>query len=209
MTHAAWLGLRPRRWLIRANAGALEARGNSWIKIGSTCAGSALDVGEGAKGLADIATLLAHAGTAVPAVTLATGQPPDTGADPLRDTTARIAHRNRLGQLDVDLTDAEHDNDLHRAERLHDEPDALLHELNQATGPGGRPRRFGSPSERARKAVTGRTRDSITRIAQLHPALAAHLHSAISTGTTCRYEPAAPVRRTLRPATAVVSTSCA
>ena len=90
-----------------------------------------------------------------------------------------------------------HDNDLHRAERLHDERDALLHELNQAIGPGGRPRRLGSESERARKAVTGRIRDSIARIAQLHPALAAHLDRAISTGTACRYAPGTPVHWTL------------
>ena len=150
-----------------------------------------------AKGLADIATLLAHDGTGVPAVTLATGQPPTTGADPLLDTTALSAYRARLRQLDVDLADAEHDNDLHRAERLHDERDALLHELGQAIGPGGRPRRLGSESERARKAVTGRIRDSIARIAQLHPALAAHLDSAISTGTACRYAPGTPVHWTL------------
>ena len=150
-----------------------------------------------AKGLADIATLLAHNGTGVPAVTLATGQPPTTGADPLLDTTALSAYRARLRQLDVELADAEHDNDLHRAERLHDERDALLHELGQAIAPGGRPRRLGGESERARKAVTGRIRDSIARIAQLHPALAAHLDSAISTGTACRYAPGTPVHWTM------------
>lgn len=173
--------------------GAFRKDGAVWTL---TWAGTTVRLAD-AKGLADIATLLAHRGTAVPAITLATGLPPTTGADPLLDKTALAAYRNRLRQLDVDLADAEGDNNLHRAERLHDERDALLHELGQAVGPGGRPRRLGSESERARKAVTGRIRDSIARIAQLHPALAAHLDSAISTGTACRYEPGTPVHWTL------------
>jgi AAA ATPase domain len=173
--------------------GAFRKDGGVWTL---TWAGTTVRLAD-AKGLADIATLLAHSGTAVPAVTLATGQPPTTGADPLLDTTALSAYRARLRRLDVELADAEHDNDLHRAERLHDERDALLHELCQAIAPGGRPRRLGSESERARKAVTGRIHDSIAHIAQVHPALAAHLGSAISTGTACRYEPGTPVHWTL------------
>jgi hypothetical protein len=48
----------------------------------------------------------------------------------------------------------------------------------------------GDPSERARKAVTARVRDAIARIVAVHPDLGAHLRASIRTGTTCMYEPA-------------------
>ena len=143
-----------------------------------------------AKGLHDIAALLASPGEPVHAVMLVTGRPPSTGADAVLDPRAIAAYRARLRELDADVADAEADHDPRRAELARDERDALIHELSQAVGPGGRPRRLGSDGERARKAVTGRIRDSIDRIARHHPALADHLHMSISTGTTCRYHTA-------------------
>ena len=142
-----------------------------------------------AKGLHDIAALLARAGEPVHAVQLVTGRPPTTGADAVLDPAAIAAYRARLRDLETDLAEAEADHDLHRAALARDERDALLHELSHAVGPGGRPRRLGSEGERARKAVTGRIRDSIARIARHHPALAEHLDKSISTGTTCSYTP--------------------
>jgi hypothetical protein len=65
-------------------------------------------------------------------------------------------------------------------------------ELAAAAGLGGRPRRLGDRSERARKAVTARIRDVIARIERAHPALGAHLRVSITTGTFCAYSPAAP-----------------
>jgi hypothetical protein len=185
------------RWTERLAVFATSTTGHGTFRKDAavwtlTWAGTTVRLAD-AKGLADIATLLAESGAAVPAVTLATGLPPTTGADAVLDPTALAAYRARLRHVDADLTHAEADHDLHRVERLHDERDALFHELAQAIGPGGRRRTLGSESERARKAVTGRIRDSISRIAQHHPALAAHLDSSISTGTSCRYEPAAPV----------------
>jgi len=43
------------------------------------------------------------------------------------------------------------------------EPDAPLHHLAAATGLGGRSRRLGDHSERARKAVSARVRDAETK----------------------------------------------
>ncbi|MEV1145785.1 hypothetical protein, partial [Micromonospora sp. NPDC049799] len=62
-----------------------------------------------------------------------------------------------------------------------------------AAGLAGRTRRLGDESERARKAVTGRIRDTLRRIDDRHPALAAHLRDSVSTGSSCRYQPATPV----------------
>jgi hypothetical protein len=50
-----------------------------------------------------------------------------------------------------------------------------------------------APAERARKAVSARIRDAITKIGGYHPELAAHLEAAVSTGATCMYRPELPI----------------
>ncbi|RQX28948.1 hypothetical protein DLJ57_22255, partial [Micromonospora chalcea] len=69
----------------------------------------------------------------------------------------------------------------------------LLDQLRTAAGLAGRSRRLGDQAERARKAVTGRIRDTLRRIDQRHPALAAHLRESVTTGGACRYLPPEPV----------------
>jgi len=44
-------------------------------------------------------------------------------------------------------------------------------------------------SDRARKAVTSRIRESSARITTEHPALGIHLENAIRTGVFCSYRP--------------------
>jgi hypothetical protein len=71
-----------------------------------------------AKGLRDIAVLLASPGRPVPALELLAGRPvPDGGADPVLDDRARAAYRARLAELEAEVDDAEDAADLHRAER--------------------------------------------------------------------------------------------
>jgi hypothetical protein len=65
-------------------------------------------------------------------------------------------------------------------------------QVSAATGLGGRSRRLGDPSERARKAVTARIHDVIGRIADIHPALGAHLRATVTTGLYCAYSPPTP-----------------
>jgi hypothetical protein len=55
----------------------------------------------------------------------------------------------------------------------------------------GGARRLGDASERARKAVSERIRDTLRRLDRRHPTLARHLRASVSTGTTCRYQPSA------------------
>jgi hypothetical protein len=69
------------------------------------------------------------------------------------------------------------------------ERDALLAELRGASGLGGRPRRLGDPTERARKTVTARIRDTLRHLDRRHPELADHLRATVSTGATCCYVP--------------------
>ena len=98
------------------------------------------------------------------------------------DRTAREAYRRRLGDLDADLAEAESNNDLGRAERVRIERDFLVAELSAAVGLGGRIRRSGDSTERARKAVAGRIKQAIDRIAGEAPALGRHLRNSVKTG---------------------------
>ena len=119
------------------------------------------------------------------------------GADPVLDDRAKARYRHRLAELDEEIDRAlgRHDDD--RAAELDHERQALIDELRRATGLAGRSRRLGDEGERARKTVTARVRDSMRRLDQRHPELAHHLRATISTGLTCRYQPAGDVTWTL------------
>ncbi len=112
-----------------------------------------------------------------------------TGADEVLDQQARAAGRQRLTALDEELTEAEAWHDTERASRLRAEKDFLVRELAAATGLGGRPRRLGAESERARLNVTRAIRSAIAKIRDRAPAAAAHLDRSVRTGSRCSYSP--------------------
>jgi hypothetical protein len=142
-----------------------------------------------AKGLHDIATLLASPNRPVHVFTLLGLDADPAGADPVLDRRALAAYRARLGELDAQLDRADVTGDREGAERAAGERDALLAQLRSASGLGGRPRRLGAETERARKAVTARIRDVVRRIDAVHPDLGAHLSATVHTGTSCTYAP--------------------
>ena len=144
------------------------------------------------KGLHDIAVLLARPGQPVPASDLAGTIAPSRG-EPALDRRALAEYRARLRDLDDDIADAESGHDPERAARARVERDALVAELTRSVGRGGRPRRLGDDTEKARKTVTARIHRALRLLDTHHPALAAHLRQAVHTGTTCRYEPAHPI----------------
>ena len=154
-----------------------------------------------AKGLRDLAVLLAAPGREVAATELVAGVHGGTatalaalGADPVLDDRARAAYRARLADLDDELAEADAHHDIERSARLASERDALIGELARATGLGGRRRRLGDAAERARTTVTARIRDAIGRIERAHPELGRHLRASIVTGARCAYRPAETVR---------------
>jgi hypothetical protein len=154
-----------------------------------------------AKGLRDLAVLLAAPGREVAVTDLAAGVPGGEapavaalGADPVLDDRARAAYRARLAELDGELAEADAHHDIERSARLAAERDALIGELARATGLGGRRRRLGDATERARTTVTARIRDAIGRIERAHPELGRHLRASITTGARCAYRPAETVR---------------
>jgi hypothetical protein len=73
------------------------------------------------------------------------------------------------------------------------ERDALVAELTRSVGRGGRPRRLGDDTEKARKTVTARIHRALRLLDVHHPALAGHLRESLHTGTTCSYQPASPL----------------
>jgi AAA ATPase domain len=152
-----------------------------------------------AKGLGDLHRLLSQPGVDIPAVRLvdpvggavvvaARGM----GGDPVLDDEAKSRYKRRLSQLDEEIDRAVARGDDRRAAAADTERQALLDELRLAAGLAGRTRRLGDEAERARKTVTARIRDMLRRLDRGHPELAAHLRDAVSTGVTCRYQPAEP-----------------
>ncbi|MGH9287888.1 MAG: hypothetical protein ACRD0V_06270 [Acidimicrobiales bacterium] len=151
-----------------------------------------------AKGLRDLHTLLGQPGTDVPGLVLldpgrVTPGVPRFGADAILDERAKARYRRRLAELDEQIDRALGRHDDGRAAELDHERQALIRELRRAIGLAGRSRRLGDEGERARKTVTARIRDSLRRIDDRHPELARHLRATISTGVTCRYQPAGDV----------------
>ncbi len=150
-----------------------------------------------AKGLHDLRHLLSHPGTPVPATALHQAGSEPSGASghgvDMLDDRARAEYRRRLDDLDDDITEALALGDPERAARAGEERDFLVAELSAAVGLGGRSRRMGDDTERARKAVTMRVRNAVVRIGGVHPRLGRHLSLTVRTGMLCSYEPEEPV----------------
>lgn len=149
-----------------------------------------------AKGLRDLHSLLGLPGADVPAVRLLAPEGGDLviaagqlGGDPVLDEEAKRRYKEHLARLDAEIDRAAARDDVRGVEKYDRERQALLDELRTAAGLGGRSRRLGDQTERARKTVTARIRDTLRKLDTLHPALAAHLKASVTTGTTCAYRP--------------------
>ncbi|MFI0759468.1 ATP-binding protein [Streptomyces anulatus] len=149
-----------------------------------------------AKGLRDLHSLLGLPGTDVPAVQLLAPEGGDLvvaagqlGGDPVLDEEAKRRYKEHLARLDSEIDRAAARDDARGVEKYDRERQALLDQLRSAAGLGGRTRRLGDQTERARKTVTARIRDTLRKLDTLHPALAAHLKASVTTGTTCAYRP--------------------
>jgi tetratricopeptide (TPR) repeat protein len=144
------------------------------------------------------------AGTSPPSARRAQSQVPEgysiMGMDvgEVLDPAAKAAYRRRIDELRQDLEEAESHSDLERASRLRADIDFVVDELASAVGLGGRGRVSNSPGERARSAVTKSLRNTLQRIAQVHPTLGTHLLATVRTGYYCSYrpDPRAPVEWT-------------
>lgn len=105
------------------------------------------------------------------------------------DSKAREAYRQRLAETEEDISEAEANNDFHRAELARADRQFLVDELCRGVGLNGRARTVGDGVERARTSATRSLRYALDRIAQHHPSLGEHLERTIRTGTYFAYEP--------------------
>jgi hypothetical protein len=142
-------------------------------------------------GMGYLAELLTHPGQEIPALALTSGgsAPRDPVHHELLDDTARTAYAGRVRELRADLDEAEANNDIARRELLQGELDALVDQLEVATGFGGRPRAFTDSTERARTAVSKAIKRAIDAIDDASPVIAEVLRKTVSTGATCLYRP--------------------
>jgi surface antigen len=149
-------------------------------------------------GMLHLAVLLANPCREVPAVELVSGvdrvsqAAATTGGSgqPVLDRTAITQYSARLAELREAIDRLADGGDDRRAAQLHAERDWLVAELSQATGLGGRTRRFTDGAERARLAVGRAIRRAIDRVEAVDPVIGAHLRDSVHTGVRCVYRPA-------------------
>lgn len=108
---------------------------------------------------------------------------------PVLDRAALDAYRRRLADVDDDIEEATQRNDLGRVAKAQADREYLVTELTRATGLGGRMRRTGGSSERARTSVARSLRYALAELAAHHPDVAQHLRTSLRTGTYCSYQP--------------------
>jgi tetratricopeptide (TPR) repeat protein len=157
-----------------------------------------------AKGLHYIARLIREPGREFHVLDLVTtecGWPPDVNsqseagagsaflgdAGALLDPRAKEAYRRRLADIEDDIKEAQDAADVEREAQGNTEREILVRELSRAVGLGGRDRRAGLASERARASVTKAVRLATSRIREYSGPLAEHLDRNIRTGTRCVY----------------------
>jgi non-specific serine/threonine protein kinase len=144
------------------------------------------------RGLAHLARLIAEPGREIHAADLAgTASSADVGdAGAQLDPHARAEYEERLRELREEREEAERLHDRGRFERCSQEIEWLAGELSRGFGLGGRERRAGAASERARQSVTRAIKYAIDKIEPHEAGLADHLRRNVRTGTFCSYAPA-------------------
>jgi tetratricopeptide (TPR) repeat protein len=164
----------------------LEREGDVWVVSAST--GAPFRV-KHAKGMEYLAHLLQNPGREVYVLILggAGEGPEDAGA--ILDERAKLAYKERVEELEDQLTLAEQLGDRGRATRAREELEAVAEELASAVGLGGRDRKAASNVQRARVNVQRRLKDALRRIAEQDPTLGRYLDATVRTGTYCVYRP--------------------
>ncbi len=116
-------------------------------------------------------------------------------AGEMLDPQAKKDYQRRYRELNEELEDLRERGDHERAEKVESELECLRRELARAIGLGGRDRRAGSASERARLSVTRAIKAAVQKISEQQAELGELLDRRISTGAFCSYvsDPLNPV----------------
>ncbi|HUR22682.1 MAG TPA: hypothetical protein VMZ73_02300 [Acidimicrobiales bacterium] len=144
-----------------------------------------------AKGLADLAVMLARPGREVHVAELAGAAElgPRPAPDALLDDKAIASYRARLTVLVEEEDEADTMGDAQRSGLARAEREALVERLAADLGLGGRSRTAEDWAERTRKAVRRRVAGALKRIEAEHPPLGRHLRASVKTGAFCAYDP--------------------
>ena len=110
-------------------------------------------------------------------------------AGEMLDEQTKSSYRRRLSELREELEEARELGNADRAEKAEAEIDSITVEISRAVALGGRGRRAGSASDRARQSVAKTIKSVLERIAQSDAALGDILSRCIKTGTFCSYQP--------------------
>jgi tetratricopeptide (TPR) repeat protein len=148
------------------------------------------------RGVRYLAELLIRPGKQIKVLELTGGGELESfAAQPVLDSAARAAYRRRVKELTELIEDDPDGAPRHRAEL-----GALLEQLRQDTGIGGRSRAFADAHERARTSVRKAIKRAIDEITHVEPEIGALLAETVTTGATCCYTPHPdhPVRWTTR-----------
>ncbi|NIR31929.1 MAG: hypothetical protein GWN84_22000 [Gammaproteobacteria bacterium] len=173
----------------REDAGTLLRDGEGWV---ADYAGGRVMLPD-LKGIHDIRRLLERPGEQIHCLDLAERSDAAFADDVVLDDKARQSLKARIHDLQEELAEAQEMNDVGRAEQARAELDQLADALSKALGLGGRNRRLGDVTERARTTVTWRIRHAVRKIRALHAPLGKHLANSLRTGTFCSYGPERPV----------------
>lgn len=142
------------------------------------------------RGMKMLARLLAAPGQEIHALDLvaeADGVADLGDAGEQLDSQALAAYRQRVEQLRAEVAESEAAEEADRGLRAQEELETLLRELSRGVGLGGRARRAGADSERARVSAQRRIRAAIKKITAQDQEVGDHLAGAVRTGLRCVY----------------------
>ncbi|MEO7803141.1 MAG: adenylate/guanylate cyclase domain-containing protein [Actinomycetota bacterium] len=141
------------------------------------------------KGLGYLREMLSQPGRDIHVLDLASGGHLDEDSGDVIDGEASAAYRRRIVELEQELEEARSFNDPARVELANEELQAITDQLRAAFGIGGRARKSGSNTERARVSVTKAIRSTLEKISSNSQPLSAHLEATVKTGLYCSYSP--------------------
>ena len=105
------------------------------------------------------------------------------------DARAKQEYKRKLLELNEEQEDQRERGNHERAQQIASEIDFLNREISRAIGLGGRDRRAGSASERARLNVTRAIKAALQKISEQQAAMGDLLDRSIKTGSFCSYAP--------------------
>jgi hypothetical protein len=142
-------------------------------------------------GMTYLVRLVEAPGTEISAADLASSATPaGLSRQAVLDDRAIAAYRRRAGELQAEIDEADDRGDVERSTWAQAEFDALIREIERATGLLGRHRSFVDTSERARTSVQKAIKRALARITEADVTIGNDLAQRVVTGTRCVYLPA-------------------